>query len=199
MEKTPKRPQKQTVTLESALKDPKKAVIMLESPTNAYFDANANNVKTLIQNGFEGVYISSQRPFKNVFSLFEEKGIDTSKVLIIDTISACEGASGKKTDCIPISEKKMVDETVRAIYTELSKLKSRKVFIFIDSLTTMALYQPLSEVMRFCEFLMGTVTKQDAKRAVLVFGVAKELAQKKFIQDIALRVDETILQENDTK
>jgi KaiC/GvpD/RAD55 family RecA-like ATPase len=199
MGKMQKGVEKKTKTLDRILKEPKKAVIMVELPTNAYFDTNANNIKTMVQKGFEGVYISSQRPFRNVFSLLKAKGVDTSKLWVVDAISACEGAPEKNQRCISISKIINVDETVRAIYTMLSKLTGKKIFIFIDSLTTMALYMQLSEIMRFCEFLMDTVAKQDGKRVILVFNVAKELAQKEFIQDIALRVDETIIIEKDAK
>lgn len=196
MEKMQKRAEQKTKTLERVLKKPKKAVIMLELPTNSYFDTNANSIKTLVKNGFEGVFISSQRPFKNVFALFKEKGIDTSKLLVVDTISACAGVLEKNSSCISISKTITVDEIVRAIYTAISKLNGKKIFIFIDSLTTMALYLPLSEILRFCEFLMETVAKQNGKKIVLVFNVAKEFAQKKFIQDIALHVDEKIIVED---
>lgn len=199
MEKIKKQDEKKTNNLDSIIKNPKKAVIMLELPTDAYFGINAKNIKTLVQNGFEGVYISSQRPFKNLSILFKEKGIDSNKLWVIDAISACEGVMEKNQKCISISKTMNVDETVRAIYTILSKLKGKKIFIFIDSLTTMALYMKLSEIMRFCEFLMKTVAKQKEKRIVLVFNVAKELAQKKFIQDIALHVDEIIVLGKDTK
>ncbi|MBU0635943.1 hypothetical protein KKE06_02875 [Candidatus Micrarchaeota archaeon] len=187
--------EKKTNTLDGILKEPKNAVIMVELPTNSYFNTNANNIKTLLRNGFEGVYISSQRPFKNVFTLFKEKKIDLAKLFVVDAVSACEGVPEKHQRCISISKTLNVDEIVRAIYTALSKLKGKKTFIFIDSLTTMALYLPLSEVMRFCDFLTQTVNKQNGKRVVLVFNVAKELAQKKFIQDIALHVDEIVVVE----
>jgi hypothetical protein len=75
-------------------------------------------------------------------------------------------------------------------------LKSKKRFVFIDSLTTITLYKPLSETMRFSEFLVRTVRKDEAENITLIFNVAKDLAQKRFIRDVAFHVDQVISVEN---
>ncbi len=219
------------------------AVIMVEVPTEGYFGSNADSVRQLVRDGFEGVYVSFQRPYNNVVLLFQQQGIDTKKLVIVDAASACgnerprhgswlanqkhgfvtqatgrgvEGADsplrsgtrdeafseprpfgekGKKTGlCVPVSSKMDVDEIVRAIYTSLAALKSRKRFVFIDSITTIALYQPLSETLRFSEFLVRTVRQREGgvSTSTIVFNVARDLAQKQFIRDVALRADEVI-------
>ncbi|MFA6048474.1 MAG: ATPase domain-containing protein [Candidatus Micrarchaeia archaeon] len=171
------------------------SVIMVEVPTEAYFGSNADSVRQLVQDGFEGVYVSFQRPYNNVVLLFQQQGIDTKKLVIVDAASACGNEKGKKTgQCVPVSSKMDVDEIVRAIYTSLAALKSKKRFVFIDSITTIALYQPLSETLRFSEFLVRTVKQREGgvSTSTIVFNVAKDLAQKQFIRDVALRADEVI-------
>ena len=168
------------------------AVIMIELPTESYFEASSSSIKALMNEGFEGVYISFQRPFKNVFSLFFDKGINVDGLLFIDATTAPDERILEDSKCIHISEKIDIDELVRAIYTSLPKLKSKKKFIFIDSLTTIALYKPLSETMRFSEFLIRTVRKNETENMILIFNVAKDLVQEKFIKDIALHVDDVI-------
>jgi len=174
-------------------REKKGIVIMMELPTESYFHVNLTSIKYLTSKGFEGIYISFQRPFKNVSSLFSRQGIDMNKILFIDVASALSGEREEENPrCIHISQTIDIDELVRAIYTSLPRLKSRKRFIFIDSLTTITLYKPLSEIMRFSEFLIRTVKKSEKENTILIFNVVKDLAQKKFIRDIALRVDEVI-------
>ena len=169
------------------------AVIMMELPVEAYFEANAASVKLLTGKGFEGIYVSFHRPFKNISSLLIQQGINTNKLLFVDVATAfAEKTQEKNQRCVHISPAIDIDDLVRAIYTSLPRLKSKKKFVFIDSLTTIALYKPLSETMRFSEFLMRTVRKHETQNISLVFNVAKDLAQKKFIKDIALHVDEVI-------
>ena len=65
-----------------------------------------------------------------------------------------------------------------------------KKFIFIDSITTFALYKPISESLRFSEFLISQV--KGKKDIILILNVAKDLSQKKFIRDVVMRADKTI-------
>ena len=90
-----------------------------------------------------------------------------------------------------ISPELDVDELVRIIYILLEKMKGKK-FIFIDSLTTFALYKPVSETLRFSEFLMRMVKDEKEIILILIFNVAKDLSHKKFIQDVVMHADKTI-------
>ena len=181
-------------SLSAAIKRHKEgAVIMMELPAESYLEANLVSVELLTRLGFEGVYVSFHRPFNNIFSLLKARGINVNKLLFIDVATAfAEEKQEKNPRCIHISPSIDIDELVRTIYTSISKLKSKKRFVFIDSMTTITLYKPLSETMRFSEFLFRTVKKHEVEDVVLIFNVAKGLAQKKFIKDIALHVDEVI-------
>ncbi len=169
------------------------AVIMMELSEEAYFRANLASIKFLTDNGFEGVYISFHRPFRNLSSLLANQGVDINRLLFIDVATAF-GMETQDRDpkCVSISSKIDIDELVRATYTSVPRLKGNKKFIFIDSLTTITLYKPLSETMRFSEFLLRTVRKNRAENITVILNVAKDLAQRKFIRDIALDVDEVI-------
>jgi len=168
-------------------------IIMIELPTNAYFKMNSSNIKLLINNGFQGIYISFQRPFNNIFSLFETEGIDINKLKFIDAATLLSGEE-KNDDkvCTYVSPNLDIDELVKSIYSSLARVEGEKKFIFIDSLTTLALYKPLSETMRFSEFLVRTIRKENNENIMLIFNVAKDLAQKKFIRDVAFNVDQVI-------
>lgn len=169
------------------------SIIMAELPETNYFEACTGIVRTLTEKGYGGVYVSFQRPFNNITNMLAKNKINTSGMLFVDVASATineRSACKKSKKCVPISEEMDIDEIVRAIYTSLPKLKNGNRFIFIDSVTTLTLHKPLSESMRFFEFLMREVRKHGEKEnVVLVLNVAKNLAEKKFIRDIALDVD----------
>lgn len=169
---------------------PDGGVFLIELPAESYFEAGSESLRFLIGNGMEGDYVSFQRPSENVSELLEKGGINVSKIIFIDVAS---GLGGKKersgARCVHIGEGIEIDELSRAVYTTLPKLKGKK-FIYIDSLTTIALHKPLSEMMRLFEFLVMETRK--AKGTVLIINVARELAQKKFIEDVAVHADEII-------
>ena len=183
---------KELKQLSEALKKHKQgAIVMMELPAESYFESNIASIKLLTSKGLGGVYISFQRPYKNIFSLLKQKGIKPNNLIFIDAATAVGGeARESEGRCVHISPDIDIDELVRAIYTSLPKLKNKKKFVFIDSLTTIALYKPLSEILRFSEFLMRMVRNREIDN--VIFNVAKDLAQKKFIQDIAIKADEVI-------
>ena len=171
----------------------KGTVLMLELPTEGYFDACSATVRLLESMGYEGVYLSFQRPFKNVSALLLKCGVNIDKLLFVDLASGVsDGFREVNSRCIYVDDFRDIDEIVHAIYTSLSQLSGKKQYVFIDSLTTLALYLPLSEMMRFSEFLQHTIRNGGKMRKDLIFNVAQDLRQKKFIKDIAMTVDEVI-------
>jgi KaiC/GvpD/RAD55 family RecA-like ATPase len=179
-----------TLFSENLEKHPSSCVFMVEVPDESYFDVNTETVKVLADRGYSGIYISINRPYAKLVPLLKKKGIDTEKLLFIDAASSQADAAGKdRMQCIYISKNIKVDELVRAVYTLLPRLKGENKFLFLDSITTLTLYQPLSEALRFAGFLGRTIRKEKAK---CVINVAENLAQKNFIRDVVLHVDEVI-------
>ena len=171
----------------------KGAIIMMEHSADSYFHTNAAIIKQLVDDGYQGIYVSFQRPFNNVVHEFESIGINIDNLRVIDAASAfTDEKQSNHPYCVSISKELKIDDLVRSMYTVLSAFESEKQFVFIDSLTTITLYKPLSETMRFSEFLVRTIRKKDGKQLKLIFNVASDLSQKKFIQDIAFRVDHVV-------
>jgi KaiC/GvpD/RAD55 family RecA-like ATPase len=182
--------EKLELALNEVLKTGKGKSILLELDAESYLETNIKTIKKLQKKGLSGVYVSIQRPFKNISSLLKKQGIDLNKLIFIDVASAASKETPEKCKgCVHISPELAVDELVKAIYTSLETMKSKK-FIFIDSLTTFALHKPISETLRFSEFLMRQI--KDRKDLVLILNVAKDLSHKKFIQDVVLNADKTI-------
>lgn len=177
---------------EHVAKQETKWVFMLEVPEDKYFEVNIETIKVLVNKmGFSGLYISLHRPYQNLISLLKEKGINTAKLSFIDAASSQAEVRGKETEkCTYVSKELNIDELTRAIYKMIPKIKGKDKFLFLDSITTLTLYQPLSEALRFAEFLSRTLTKEEIKGVIV--NVAKDLSQKKFIKDIVLQVDELI-------
>ena len=182
--------EKLELSLNEFLKTGKGKSILLELDVESYFQANTKTIKKLQKKGLSGVYLSIQRPFKNISSLLKKQGIDLNKIIFIDVASAVSKETPEKCKgYVHISPELDVDELVKAIYTSLDQMKGKK-FIFIDSLTTFALHKSISEILRFSEFLMRQV--KDRKDIILIFNVAKDLSQKKFIRDVVAHADQTI-------
>lgn len=167
-------------------------IFLLEIPEEKYFEVNIETIKILVKKNYSGLYVSFLRPYQNLVSVLKGEGIDTDKISFIDAASSQAEVQGKETEkCAYISKELDIDELTSTIYTMLPKIKGKDRFLFIDSMTTLTLYQPLSEALRFAEFLSRTLRKEKIKGVVI--NVAKDVTQKKFIKDIMLHVDKVIM------
>ncbi len=177
-------------TLNKVLKIGGGTSILLELDTNSYLEIIIKTIKKLQKKGLSGVYVSIQRPFKNISSLLKKQNIDLNKLIFIDVASAVSKERSEKCKgCVHISPELDVDELVKAIYTLLDQIKGQK-FIFIDSLTTLALHKSISETLRFFEFLMRRIKNE--KDIVLILNVAKDLSHNSFVQNVIAQADQII-------
>jgi len=169
------------------------ASVVLELPTENYFQVNVSSAKFLIDSGFEGVYVSFQRPFKNIYSLFKDQGVDTNKLAFIDLATQCSvDESEDNYRCTKVSSSLKIDELGKSVYSQVEKLKSDKIFVLIDSLNTLSLYKSSEDIVQFADILVKNINKQGSKNIVLLFNTAKDLCKKDFIEQITVNADQVI-------
>lgn len=169
------------------------SIIVIQTPAENYTEANISSVKTMIDNGYEGIYLSFQRPYKNISSIFEKNQINLDKILVVDCASAFSCSNNEiNPNCINVDSSFELENVVEKICLNIGNLKSGKKFVFVDSLSTLALHQTFSETLRFSEFLVNSVRKNKSENVTFIFNVAKELGKKRFIQNIDVYADEHI-------
>lgn len=178
---------------QSILQNDVNNIFLLEIPAERYIETNINSIKSMINYGFIGVYVSFQRPFNNISLLFKRNKIHLDRVFIIDYAT---GFSGEKTIShthgMSFSQNFDVGITINAIINNLLTLDCNKKFVFIDSLTTLALHQSFFDASRFTENLIGSIKDNDIKNVSIVFNIAQDLPQKNIIENFISNSDNYI-------
>lgn len=175
--------------LDEILKIERGKAILLEVGAGPYFETNVKLIKKLQENGLSGAYLSIQMQFKPFFSALEKQGIDLDKIIFIGPKSCSKETQEKPGGYVPISQELDIDEIIRAVYASLEGIKGEK-FLFIDSLTALALCKPISQTLKFSEFLIKLI--KDEKDIMLILGATKDLSNKEFIQQIFARAGKII-------
>lgn len=175
--------------LDEILKIERGNAILLELGTGPYFETNISLIKKLQDKGLSGAYVSIQKQLKTIFLMLEKQGIDPKKIIFIEPTSDPKKTQEKFGGYVPISPKLDIDEMIRAIYTSLEKIKGEK-FLFIDSLTLLAQYKPISQTLKFSEFLIKLI--KDEKDTILILSMTKDLSHKGFIRQILARAGKII-------
>ena len=142
-----------------------KVVLFLVNPKK-YMNVNLEIIKIVIkQNKFSGIYITVNRPFSTLVNIMEKKGIDTDKIFFIDCITKMipspRGISlvprkkfEVKKNCIFIPSPARLTEIGLALSEALSGMKHPKTkFLYLDSLSTLSIYNDLSTIAKFVHFL----------------------------------------------
>jgi len=147
-------------------------LIVFEHPVDSYWEVNVRSIKSLLDCGCKGVYVSFQRPIKNIHSRFKQFGINPSDVQVLDIT--------KIVDVKEISEK---------IYSYLKRSESDKKFVFIDSITTMELINARSWTDSFLNFLINIRDNDDFDNVIVLINTAKDLSDKKIVKGITSVAD----------
>ena len=178
-------------TLASSISPSKNGwAVMLEIPEDNYFELNLETVGTIVKMGYSCVYVSMHRPYANLQAGLSKTGVPKEKVWVVDAASSIAGVESAQKNCTYLATPLSIDDLTRAIFQAAPRLSGEKKCLFLDSVTTLAVYQPLSETLRFAEFISRILRKEEVN-GILV-NVANGLAQKKFIQDIAPSFDKVI-------
>lgn len=173
-------------SFKKALKNNKGGIIFLEIPSDNYIQTNLKSIKTMLDDGFEGVYISFQRPFNNLLSLFKNNYIDVNKMFIMDCATAfCGDKIAHDPRCISVSIDFEIEDMVNLAVSSLNNLDSDKKFIFVDSLSTFSLHKSFFNISRFPELLIDTVNDNTSGHISCIFNISEDVPHKSFVKHLS--------------
>jgi hypothetical protein len=140
-------------------------IILFLTPARKYAETNLNIIKMIInENKFSGIYITVNKPYNTLVKLLKDNGIDTDKIFFIDCISRTvslpkglnmpEEKIKEADNCLYIASPSRLTELGIALSQALSAMKTYEdKFLFLDSLSTLLIYNELPTIARFVHFL----------------------------------------------
>lgn len=169
------------------------SIFIFKIPAETYFKTNLESLRVLLNDNFDGIYLSFQRPYDNLVQEFNKKNIDINKLWIIDYISPINNDMiENKTRCIQIPKNSDIKYIIKLVNNCIPKLESEKKFVFIDSLSTMALHENSYNSLFFPEILINKTRENSSDDILFIFNIAEELSRKKYMKNINKYADEHI-------
>ena len=163
-------------------------VLLVIAPAEKYVSTMIEVIKH-ISHDFEIIYVTLNRPYPSVKKLLEGNGIDISGFLFIDCITRQIGGEEMDGDrCIYLNSLDLSQIQV-AIENAMNLLTSERKFIYLDSLSTIALYKSEESLMRFIRYLTGKVRVKGF--VCTLFLVEKEMDDVYYSQ-LSLMVDDLV-------
>ncbi len=127
----------------SGLKDPQKISIQI--------------LKTMLKDR-TGLYVTINEPYSSLKSILKRNKIDDSNMFFIDCITQKIAGKSERTDkCLFISSPSNLTELGIAITEALHAIPGRKKFLFLDTLSTLLVYNKPDAIARFSHFSISKI------------------------------------------
>ena len=132
----------------------KGAIVLIETTAETILEVHLIAVKWLSKKNYVQIILSTSRPCKNLLSLYKERGIDISKLMILCT--CCQEKEKDKQEnnnIIHLSSSSSLTEMSLSLSKCTESIKDEK-FIFIDSITTMLIHNNPNTLAKFIHSIL---------------------------------------------
>ncbi|OYT54854.1 MAG: hypothetical protein B6U72_01205 [Candidatus Altiarchaeales archaeon ex4484_2] len=135
---------------------PKEYITLITVNANDYLRVNLQILKFLCNNkGLYGIYVSINRPYTSSLQIMKGNDIETDNLFFVDCISILLGDTPFRTArCLFTSPENLTDIAV-LIDQWVRSLPEGDKFLFLDSLSTLLIYNSVGNVTKFSHFITG--------------------------------------------
>lgn len=145
---------------------PQNYVVLLLSDSNTYLDTNLSLLKTLTNEGNLVIFVTMIRPAAVLNKLYEEHGIDKSRIYTVDCVSTLTQQYIKHTEHEVFVQPNNLSAIAMAVNEMALSLTGTKIVIF-DSPSTLMVYNSLNEIMKFALFLTSKIRLENLRGILL--------------------------------
>jgi len=135
---------------------PEKYIVMITVNATDYLTVNLEILRYLCnKRRLHGIYVGVNRPYRSMIKIMKNNGIYTDNIFFVDCISAIVGDTPFRTErCLFTSPEDLTDLAV-LIDQWVRNLPQEDKFLFLDSLSTLLIYNSIGTVAQFSHFLTG--------------------------------------------
>lgn len=170
---------------------PQGSIILVISDAKETLKININILKILMIGETSGLYITINQPYKSLIKILKENNINIKNLFFIDCITeTIHGKPERTRKCLFISSPKGLTELGIAVSEVLESIKKREKFMFMDSLSTLLIYNSAGSIAKFSHFLMNKIRL--ANVTGIFISIEKEM-DKKLISQLSSFSDRIIM------
>ncbi len=167
---------------------PKSWIVMLETEAGNISEAGTAVMKYLTGNDFNAVVVSASKPCTTLLEHYEENGIDTEHVFILDLVCKRETKNPPENEGVLHIESPSALTNISIALNEVME-DGGKRFLFFDSITSMLIHNDKQLLSRFIHSVM---TRMRIRHVNAVFLAEKDNTDEKVRAEIAQLCDKVI-------
>lgn len=163
-------------------------VILIISKAEDNMKINTQILNNLIKKAF-GLYITVNRPYSSLREILKRNGVDIDRIFFIDCITTTVKGSPKEDErCIYIDSPNSLTDISISITEALEAIKGKK-FLFMDTLSTLLIYNSSGSLAKFSHFL---ISKIKLLKLTGIFISVEDEMDKSLLKQISQFCDKTI-------
>ncbi len=141
--------------LEDGMRDlPEGWIVLLETSPEKVLDVSLAAMKILTDNNYSSIVLSASRPCSNLFSLYEKNKIDKGKIFILDCVcKTLDSSAADNANIKHLENASVLTEMAIELGKRMDSAKG-KMFIFIDSITTLLIHNKSDVLARFVHSIL---------------------------------------------
>lgn len=159
---------------------PPNYIVLFVTSKKTYAKTNMGILKILVnEKKLAGIYITINRPYSSLLEALKKNYIRTDNLFFIDCVTKTGGGRPEMAEnCLYIASPQSLTELGVAL-TQATEAMGRKEnkFLFMDSLSVMAIYNELATVAQFSHFLTAWLRLQKLKGGILI-SIEREIDEK---------------------
>jgi KaiC/GvpD/RAD55 family RecA-like ATPase len=128
-------------------------IVLLETSAENSTEVAMTSLKLLTKRKYKGIIISANRPYKNLMQVYEQNGIKTKNIYVIDCISKSYGSVVKDKRVEYVDNVASLTDLSMAVNHMIQEVEGEK-FLFIDSITTVLIHNKKDVFVRFIHAIL---------------------------------------------
>jgi hypothetical protein len=162
-------------------------IVFLETGVENSLEVNVESVKLFLKRGLQGIILSASRPYSNLLEIYKENGIETEKIIVLDGVSKGQKTDGNKNVIFLDGLDDLTNISI--VLSDTYKQLPNKSFFFLDSVTSMLIY---NNPMVFAKFIHSLLVKMRINNEGGILFSLEEETEKRVRAEIAQLCDKVI-------
>lgn len=137
-------------------------------PNKLYSNTNIALLKALANTKkLSGIYITVNKPYESIITLLQKNAVNVSSLFFIDLVTKLTEEQPNRIDnCLFMESPESLTDLSIALGEAVNSIPGEK-FIFLDTLSTLLIYNKAETVTKFAHFLTSKIRKWGVKGIII--------------------------------